>query len=296
MTRLCTIFVLLLLALTSRAGNPTTARVYTDASKTEEVLDWKQMSKEYLLHAPLTKECLEGVVKMVGFSITPYHIAVSFEGNEVSEGFDGLEFYTADGEAQPGFHSLQKRQGYVEYPIDGEKLRKSMVEHLEAHNWPAGKLTLHVKLVSQNDSGEPIVVSRAITTIEGGKRGPAYIHFKGALKARHEAVYKKFTSGTAANTLRNRALAAAVEYYFETRWPNEDITTVNLTGMRYQDTSMTDFSIDGYYISQKDGECFYSSFYGDGLPSMGGYSVTWFNSLDQEELLDCTVAERLRNR
>ena len=107
-----------------------------------------------------------------------------------------------------------------------------------------------------------------------------------------------FTNGQMSNTVNNAALASAIERYMEKKWPNFDITTVNLRYYAYTNTASTAYKFEAFYVTTKKstGECKYNSCYGNGTKSGSTYSINFFNSMTAEKLMDCGAAAKVRNR
>ncbi len=105
-----------------------------------------------------------------------------------------------------------------------------------------------------------------------------------------------FSNGMASDSYNNQPLKKSVESYMESKWPDKDVTTVRLTSQKFTNLAQTVFDLEGYYITRtSDGNCKYNSFYGKGTESGDRYSITFFNSMDPEKVIDCSISEKFQN-
>ncbi|MEQ8470449.1 MAG: hypothetical protein RIC35_04655 [Marinoscillum sp.] len=140
-----------------------------------------------------------------------------------------------------------------------------------------------------NKSGELSLASQIIVQMPGNAKSAS-------LAEASSQALALFSNGMAADSYNNQPLKKAVESYMEAKWPDEDITTVHLTSQKFTNTAQTSFDLEGYYITKaSNGNCNYNSFYGKGTGSGSRYSISFFNSMDAEKEIDCSVSEKFKN-
>lgn len=276
-------------------NTPTEAKLFTDATKSQQIESLDIIAEDYLAYFPINKESIKGAMNVPGWSKSPYAVAALFERNG-NECLTDQEFFSQDGEQEPTFSKIAKDKGYLDETINGSEFRKKMIKELNRCDWPNDVQAI-IKLVTLNKSREFMIVSAIALDIPGGKSSNLYQSYMGDLKGEGDKIYERFTRGNAANTVNDEGLASVVENHMEQRGFANDVTTVNLTGFTYEDYDRTTFKMDGFYIQKSaGGECLYNSFYGNGSVTGSGYSISFFNSMTRERVLDCEVAEKLRNR
>lgn len=171
--------------------------------------------------------------------------------------------------------------------VNADDINGTVEREFERCGW-ASDGSVVVALIVPNKSGKMMTISQINLTIPANAKSAS-------LSSAGGEILKLFKTGLAANAINDRALAKTVENYMENKWPSEDITTVHITDQQYQNVANTAFKVDGYYITRNGGNCKYNSFYGDGKKTSGGYSITFFNSMNAETSIDCGVADQLQN-
>lgn len=172
------------------------------------------------------------------------------------------------------------------FQVEGDDVNSAIEREAERCGWAGGKVTMVLMVASK--TGQPMTISEIPLNVPNDAQSQS-------LAGNSGEILKLFKSGLASNKINDRSLVLTVEDYMENKWPSEDITTVHLTDRQSQNAAGTKFRVDGYYITQKGGTCKYNSFYGDGNKTSGGYSITFFNSMNAETTIDCGVAQELKN-
>ena len=214
-----------------------------------------------------------------------YAVQVSFENAGDCGSKDIWNWQDVYGEAS--LSSLAGSGNPMKLTVEADDINGTVEREFERCGWASGGKVI-IGLIVPNKKGAMMTISKISLDIPADAKNTSLASSGGE-------ILKLFKNGLASNKVSDNTLAKAVEDYMENKWPSEDITTVHITDRQYQNTANTAFKVDGYYITRKEGNCKYNSFYGDGQKSTGGYSITFFNSMNAETSIDCGVADQLQN-
>ena len=271
-------------------------QLYADASKSSPVSSIDGSASNYLVSIPLTAENLKQVYKFPGLQYTEYAIRFKFVSGQ--DCLPKGEFYHEQAQSPATLHKMLKKGEAFEHTLDAAEFHKQVISYCNKCNWEHTTMKARLEVLVPSKSGKEMVMSSTEFTINSGASSSFYkMHNKGMADA-SSGIIKRFTSGNFANTENVPGLNSAIERYMETKWPTEDITTVNVTYYAYTNTAGTAFKFEGAYITKKKGTgtCKYNTCYGDGTKSGNSYSISFFNSMDRETQMECGAAEKLKNR
>lgn len=172
--------------------------------------------------------------------------------------------------------------------LKGKDVNGSIERELERCGWPTTSFSAVLSLIVFDKTGKMMVVSTIELEVPSKSS---------SLESASDEIIKLFRQGLAAKKINDQQLESTIEKYMEKKWSSEDITTIHVTDLQYQNVAKTTFKLDGYYITRESNNtCKYNSFYADGNKGVRGYAITFFNSTDSETSIDCGVADRLTNR
>jgi len=260
------------------ASSQQNGTAYADGSKTTSI---KIGAASYKLEFPFSSTDLKGAF-MPKASRFQYIVDLEYWTNkcDAKSLFNWQEMHEG-----ASLNSFADSKPFV-FKVEGDDVNSAIEREAERCGWEGGNATLTLMVASK--TGKPMPISKVELTLTGDAQSQS-------LAGNSGEIIKLFKSGLASNKVNDRTLALAVEDYMENKWPAEDITTVHLTDRQSQNSAGTKFRVDGYYITQKGSSCKYNSFYGDGTKTSGGYSISFFNSMNAETTIDCGVAQELKN-
>lgn len=274
-------------------SNPT---IYSDAGKTQAVAVLDGTASTYVVHVPLTSENIKPVFKFPTLQYTEYVMRFVFLPGQ--DCVHSSEWYHEKGQTSLPLNKMLKKGETFEHTFDTEALHKQVMLYGGNCHWKNGAIKARLEVRVPGKSGEWFTMSTYDFTINAGTSSAFYKAHNKDVAASSGELVEVFTSGNYANTVNNPALNTAIEQYMETKWPSEDITTVNVTYYAYTNTAGTAFKFEGAYITRKkdSGKCKYNTCYGKGTTNGSTYSINFFNSMTAEKEMDCGAADQLKNR
>ncbi|WP_258100309.1 hypothetical protein [Marinoscillum pacificum] len=279
-------YLMLALVCANQSIAQSTATVYADGQETNQIVPG---TKEYTVEFPIN-EAEANKAFAAPLNITgAVNYSLYVGGGEEEFYLDEVYYSSGSKEGYKNWKKVAKAGDIVTQTIDGDRVNDVM-RRLAEKDWPDRDFEIKVWLSTDADlNGNDITLSEATINIPLSLRA-------GYMAKDNEEILEFYKTGNASNAINNPGLADAIESYMETKWPANDVTTVNLRYFAYKAGSNTEFKFEAYYMLTKDGICKYNSCYGRGSTSGDRYSITFFNSMNVEKKVSCDVAEQVRNR
>jgi hypothetical protein len=268
--------------------NATKAILYGDLQKNKTVSTIDGTVNQYLLYFPVTAASTSETMgsAMTGGSV---NYAVRFYFITENECLKEYAFYDTNTDIEGDMSDVAKKQGYIEEEIDGDYLNGRISDRLDDCSWPAGTHQVQARLETGGKKGAGIIVSQATFPISSAKGSGLYDGYR-------EQIVRKWTSGDASNTVDDEALLATIEKHLEKNW-GYDVTTVNLTYLKYE--SPKNFRFEGMFAGKdpNEGTCMMGDLFGTGgVSSNGAYFINAGNNSMGFSPFDCDIAAEVKNR
>lgn len=267
--------------------NATKAILYGDLQKNKTVSTIDGTVESYLLHFPVTAASASEAMTLGMGGTAVYYVRFYFDStNEcLSEG----PFYDQNSDLETDMAGVAKKEGFLQEEIDGDYLHRMISGKLDDCGWPAGEIKVKARLESVSKKGGLVIVSQAVFPLSSAKGSGLYDGYR-------EQVVRRWTSGDAANTVDDEAMLSTIEKHLEKNW-GYDVTTVNLTYLKYE--SPKSFRFEGFFAGKdpKDGSCMSGDLFGTGgVSANGSYFIHQGNNSMGFGAFDCDLAEEVRNR
>lgn len=264
-------------------SNATSATLFGDFEKSKKVSKIDGTSRTFMAYFPITAQSVsEASVPSPFSSSTFYRVKVMLMGGDaecLATNFAYERQYDID-ELMPDF---AKKNSFIEEEIDANSLRARIGDILEECGGNASTKAV-LQLETQGKKGATVIISKAIFPIED---------MKGANDAQF---IERWTRGDAANTVNDEALLATIENHLERNWKGYDVTTVNITFIKYDYAK--NFEFEGAFIATDDeGICQAGDLFGSGgKTSSNAYYINAGNNTMGFSPVDCELASQVANR
>jgi hypothetical protein len=261
-----------------------TAKIFANGKETTTVVP---NTDTYKLEFPVQKAEAAKTFNSPMIRTLEYRLLIG--GGEAAVDLDNIHGSHKSFAGAKSWKKFAKKGGVVTLEIDGKDVNDAL-RRLKSAGWPDKDHKFKIWIeATKGLKGGSTVISEAWITIP--------LSLKSSYMASNDnAVLKSFKNGNFSNSANAPALNTAIEKYMEHKWPNEDITTVNLQSIKYTNVAKTAFDFEATWISKSNGTCSYNSCYGNGTKAGSKFSISFFNSMNADKTIGCNTANKLVNR